>query len=69
MDKTINGRPFRTPNSIDEYTQESLALNVSRKLKSKNVLNYQTELFFTRGTPDHIRSDNSSEFTARHVRK
>ena len=41
---------------------------VERKLLSDDVLSVLTELFTTRGTPQYIRSDNGSEFTAKVVR-
>lgn len=69
MDKTHDGRSFRTLNIIDEFTRESLAIKVRRNLKSGDVLECLTELFCIKGIPDYIRSDNGSEFTARHVRK
>lgn len=69
MDKTHDGRPFRTLNSIDEFTRESLAIKVKRNLKSEDVLECLTELFCTKGIPDQLRSDNVSEFSARQVRK
>lgn len=69
MDKTYDGRPFRALNIIDEFTRESLAIKVRRNLKSEDVLECLTELFCTKGIPDHIRSDNGLEFTAKHVRK
>jgi transposase InsO family protein len=54
---------------IDEYSRECLALVVERKLRSDNVLCFLTELFVRHGTPEHIRSDNGSEFTAKVVRQ
>ena len=69
MDKTHDGRPFRTLNIIDEYTRENLAIKVKRNLKSEDVLECLTELFCTKGTPDYIRSNNRSEFSAKQVRK
>jgi len=38
-------------------------------LKSGDVLECLVELFCTKGIPDHICSDNGSEFTARQMRK
>jgi transposase InsO family protein len=54
---------------IDEYTRECLAIKVARSIRSQNVLECLAELFVHRGTPDHIRSDNGPEFTARAVRE
>ena len=67
-DRTHDGRPFRALVVIDEYTRECLAIDVARKLTSEDVLERLTDLFIHRGVPDHIRSDNGSEFTAEAVR-
>tara|TARA_Y100000294_G_scaffold135793_1_gene128581 strand:+ start:213 stop:674 length:462 start_codon:yes stop_codon:yes gene_type:complete len=53
---------------VDEFTRECLSIDVGRKLSSEDVLERLTELFVARGIPDHIRSDNGAEFTARRVR-
>jgi putative transposase len=68
QDRTRDGRPFRMLTVIDEYTRECLAIVVARNLASDDVLRVLTELFAERGPPDHIRSDNGPEFTARVVR-
>lgn len=54
---------------IDEYTRECLALPVERRLRSGDVLETLAELFVHRGVPEHIRSDNGSEFCAIAVRE
>ena len=69
MDRTENGRAFKILNIIDEYTRECLATLVDRKLRSEDVLDQLFNLFVFRGIPEHIRSDNGSEFTARAVRR
>ena len=66
--RTHDGRGFRMLTMIDEYTRECLAIEVSRFLKSNQVLEQLAYLFATRGVPEHIRSDNGSEFTAQAVR-
>ena len=53
---------------IDEFTRRCMAVVVERRLNSDNVLHCLTELFVQHGPPDHIRSDNRSEFTAHAVR-
>lgn len=68
-DRTADGRPVRILTLIDEYTRECLSLLVARKLNSHNVLDELSNLFLTRGIPEHIRSDNGPEFTAKDVRK
>jgi transposase InsO family protein len=54
---------------IDEYTRECLAIRVERKLKSIDVLETIADLFLIKGVPDHIRSDNGPEFTAKVIRE
>jgi transposase InsO family protein len=67
--RTHDNRPVRLLTIVDEYTRECLAIRVARNLDSDDVLACLTELFVSRGIPDHIRSDNGSEFTAMAVRE
>ena len=66
-ERTYDGRKFRTLNVVDEFTHECLAIRVSRKLKSTDVIDVLSDLFVLRGVPDHIRSDNGPEFIAKAV--
>ena len=66
---THNGRPFRILNVIDEFTRECLAMRVARHLTVEDVQECLTELFCQRGVPEHLRSDNGPEFTAKKIRK
>jgi len=68
MARTSNGRPLRLLNIIDEYTRECLAIRVARNLTSEDVLEELHTLFMWHGAPEHLRSDNGSEFTAHRVR-
>ena len=69
IDHTEDGKAFKILNIIDEYTRECLATFVARKIKADDVIDQLFNLFVFRGIPDHIRSDNGPEFTARAVRK
>jgi len=69
IDRTADGRAFKILNIIDEYTRESLAILVSRKITNQDVIDLLFQLFILRGIPEHIRSDNGPEFTAKAVRK
>ena len=53
---------------IDEYSRECPSIDAARSLTSEDVLERLMMLLVTRGVPDHIRSDNGSEFTATTVR-
>jgi transposase InsO family protein len=66
--RTRDGRAFRMLNVIDEYTRECLSIDVSRRLTGEDVLERLSDLFVRRGVPEHIRSDNGPEFTAKAVR-
>jgi transposase InsO family protein len=66
--RTHDGRSFRMLTVVDEFTRECLAVDVARSLKSDDVLERLSWLFVTRGVPEHIRSDNGPEFTAKVVR-
>lgn len=68
-DRTHDGRKYRMLNVVDEYTHESLAIRVRRKLNSIDVIDVLSELFLLRGVPGHIRSDNGPEFIAEAVQK
>jgi len=67
-DRTSNGRKVRMLTIIDEYSRESLAIEVGRKLNSHNVIEVLSQLFVEKGIPEHIRSDNGPEFIAKRVR-
>jgi putative transposase len=67
--RTTDGKPFKILNIIDEYTRECLVTLVNRKIKADDVIDQLFNLFVFRSIPEHIRSDNGPEFTARAVRK
>jgi transposase InsO family protein len=67
--RTHDGRAFRMLNIVDEFTRECLDITVERKITSHLVIERLAELFITRGIPEHIRSDNGPEFTAKAVRR
>ncbi len=66
--RTSDGRPFRILTILDEYTRECLAILVSRHISSEDVIDKLFHLFIFRGIPEHIRSDNGPEFTAKAIR-
>ena len=66
-DRTEKNRKFRMLVVIDEFTRESLAIEVAWSFKSRQVTEVLQYLFAVRGAPEHIRSDNGPEFVARAV--
>jgi transposase InsO family protein len=69
IDRTADGRAFRILNVIDEYTRECLAMLIARKIKNQDVIDLLFHLFIFCGIPEHLRSDNGPEFTAKAVRR
>jgi transposase InsO family protein len=53
---------------IDEYTRECLAIRVARRINSFGVIEALSNVMLHRGIPEHIRSDNGPEMTAKVVR-
>jgi len=67
--RTAEGKAFRILNIIDEYSRECLAMLVKRHITSQDVIDQLFELIIFRGIPEHIRSDNGPEFTAKAIRR
>jgi putative transposase len=67
--RTRDGRAFRMPTVIDEFTRECLAIDMARQLGSDDLLERLPDLFVRRGVPGHIRSGNGPESTAEAVRE
>ena len=64
-----DGRAVRLLTVMGEYTRECLAIRADRSMRSPDVIETLAQLMMIRGVPDHIRSDNGPEFTARAVRE
>ena len=56
-------------NVVDEFTHECIAIRIQRKLKAIDVIDVLSDLFITRGVPEHVRSDNGPEFIATAVQE
>jgi putative transposase len=67
-DRTHDGRKLKMLTMVDEYTRECLTIDVERRIRSDDVIYRLEKLFVLRGLPDHIMSDNGSEFTSKAVR-
>jgi len=66
--QTQDGRKVRLMTLIDEFTRECLAIRVARRINSLGVLETMADAMLVRGMPEHIRSDNGPEMTAKIVR-
>jgi putative transposase len=66
--QTHDGRKLRLMTLIDEFTRECLAIRVARRINSFGVIETMADAMLERGVPEHIRSDNGAEMTAKIVR-
>jgi putative transposase len=68
-DQIADGRPLKLLTLLDEFTRESLAIEVSRSIRSKDVIEVLGYLFMVRGVPGCIRSDNGPEFISDAIKR
>jgi putative transposase len=68
-DQTADGRPLKLLTVLDEFTRESLAIEIGRSIKSKDVIGILYYLFMVRSIPGNIRSDNGPEFIANAIKQ
>ena len=69
MDQTEDGRRLKLLVILDEFTRESLAIEVKRHIRAADVIATLEYLFAVRGTPMYLRSDNGPEFIAEAVKQ
>ena len=68
-DQTHDGKKIRILNIIDEHTRVCLASIPRRSWRGNALIEVLADLMLLHGTPEYIRSDNGSEFTAKAIRK
>ena len=49
---------------LDEYTRQCLVIRVERQIQSRQVFETLLQVMTIYGVPEHIRSDDGSEFIA-----
>jgi putative transposase len=59
-----NGRKFRTPTIIDDFTREAVGIEVGFSLTGERVVRVLSKLAAERGLPPTLKFDNGSEFTS-----
>ncbi|MEO1484067.1 MAG: IS3 family transposase, partial [Myxococcota bacterium] len=64
-DQLASGQQFRTLNVGDDFTRESLEIEVGLSITSAHVTRVLDRLVFLRGKPESIVIDNGPEFTSR----
>ena len=64
FDACANGQQIKCLTVIDEYTRESLAIDVAGSIRSARVIEVLARLISLRGAPRYLRSDNGPEFVS-----
>jgi putative transposase len=64
-DALANGRAIRSLTVLDDFTKESLAIEVDTSLSGLRVTRVLDRVIAERGRPDGLRLDNGPEFTSR----
>lgn len=68
-DALFDGRKLRALTVVDNYTRESLAIEVGQSLKGEDVVAALNRISLTRGLPLTIKVDNGSEFISKAMDK
>ena len=63
------GGKLRMLSVLDEHTREFLCIHVDRRINARKVHQIISNLIDVHGAPEHIRSDNGSEFIERDLRE
>jgi putative transposase len=69
FDACANGQQLKCLTVIDEWSRESLAIDVQGSIRSGRVIEVLARLISVHGAPLHLRSDNGPEFVSRAVLK
>jgi transposase InsO family protein len=64
---TLGGSQLKFLTLEDEYTRQSLAIEVGRSFRGLHVREVLAKVFAERGAPQFMRSDNGSEFVGNDV--
>ena len=68
-DACANGQQIKCLTVVDEYTRESLAIDVAGSIRSGWVIEVLSRLISERGAPLSLRSDNGPEFVSKALLK
>ena len=69
FDRTDKGSTLKMLTMLDEYTRQCLAIRVERQIRSDQVLATLWQAMMQYGIPQHIRSDNGTEFIAGKIQR
>lgn len=64
-DHCANGQKLKCLTVVDEWTRESLAIDVAGSFRARRVVDVLARLVSLHGAPAHVRSDNGPEFVSK----
>jgi transposase InsO family protein len=64
QESTLSGKKLRVLCVCDEFTRQSLAIEVAQSFRSERVCEVLQEIMHKRGVPEALRMDNGPEFVA-----
>ena len=64
FDACANGQQLKCLTVVDEFSRESLAIDVAGSIRSGRVIEVLSQLISVRGAPRFLRSDNGPEFVS-----
>ena len=67
FDACANGQSLKCLTIIDEFTRESLAIDVAGSIRSGRVIEVLARLISEHGAPRYLRSDNGPEFVSKAI--
>lgn len=68
-DSLYSGRRFRTLNIVDDFSRDSLGIDVSFSIPSGRTTRFLDRLIWLHGKPERIKCDNGPEFRSKHTQK
>jgi putative transposase len=66
-DEFYDGRRFLLSTIVDDFTRESLAVEVGQHLTGRHLANVLGRLCRSRSRPERVRVDNGTEFTSKRL--
>jgi len=69
FDTCANGEKLKMLTVVDEWTRESLAVEVEARINSRSVIGVLAKLMSLHGQPQYLRSDNGPEFVSKAIKQ
>ena len=69
QDAWANGQRLTSLTVTDEFTRQSLAIEVATRIPAQRVIDVLAQVVRDRGAPTYVRSDNGPEFVAQAVQR